>query len=336
MLPAAGTALPPLDKPRFTAAHIVRWMAAQQNWDRIHFDQAFCRDIAKLEAPVINGALKQHLIVQFLARALPGAWPWRVDYQFTGPDLVGQKLQVRGTTGVARMAGGHTFLDVQVQIFNLDREQCTTRGNAVLVLPRDGQPVLDALDLHGPEGLALPPETAAPDAALPAHVNARLGTELDMRESRYPLDLSRLRLFADAVMDLDPVHYDPAAPNPWGSVVAPPLYPLHGLEALPGTYPLGEAPDAQGREGVNEVGRDLGPQFGFSAAGGMNAGNRVQIHSLARVGERICARSALVGARRRTGPRGGDMIFFESLNRYSEAGGRPLLTERQAVVLRLV
>jgi hypothetical protein len=32
-VPAAGTALPPLDKPRWTSAHIVRWMAAQQNWD---------------------------------------------------------------------------------------------------------------------------------------------------------------------------------------------------------------------------------------------------------------------------------------------------------------
>lgn len=334
--PAAGAALPPLDKPRFTAAHIVRWMAAQQNWDRIHFDQAFCRDVARLEAPVINGALKQHLIVQFLARALPGAWPWRVDYQFTGPDFVGQKLQVRGTAGASHAAGDRTLMEVQVEIFNLDRGQVTTRGNAVLVLPRGGQPVLDAIDLQAPEGFALSLDAAAPDAATPANINARLGAELDARASRYPLDPSRLRLFADAVMDLDPAHFDPTAPNPWGSLVAPPLFPLHGLEEPPGTYPLGEAPDAQGREGVNEVGRDLGPQFGFSAAGGMNAGNRVQVHSLARVGERICVRSTLVGARRRTGARGGDMILFETLNHYSEAGGRPLLTERQTVVLRLV
>lgn len=334
--PAAGAALPPLDKPRFTAAHIVRWMAAQQNWDRIHFDQAFSRDTAKLEAPVINGALKQHLIVQFLARALPGAWPWRVDYQFTGPDFVGHKLQVRGTAGARHDAGGRSLLEVQVEIFNTERGQVTTRGNALLVLPQDGRPVLDALDLQAPPGLALPRDAAPPDPATPPRINARLGAELDARASRYPLDLSRLRLFADAVMDLDPVHYDPAAPSPWGGVVAPPLFPLHGLEALPGTHPLDEAPDAQGREGVNEVGRDLGPQFGFSAAGGMNAGNRVQVHSLARVGERICARSTLVGARRRTGSRGGDMIFFETLNDYSEAGGRPLLTERQTVVLRLV
>jgi len=90
-----------------------------------------------------------------------------------------------------------------------------------------------------------------------------------------------LRLFADAVMDLDQVHFDAAVASPWGGIVAPPLFPLHGLEALPETFPLDEAVDAQGREGVNEVGRDLAPRVGFSAAGGMNAGNRVQVHSLA-------------------------------------------------------
>lgn len=337
MLDPSGTALPPLDKPRFTGAHIVRWMAAQQNWDRIHFDQAYCREVARLEAPVINGALKQHLIVQFLGRALPGAWPWRVDYQFTGPDYVGDKLQVRGVTGATHVADGRRFQEVQVEIVNLDRGEVTTRGRAVVILPAaEGETVLDALDIAAPEALALPLDAAAADAATPAHINDRLGGELESRASAYPVDLSRLRLFADAVMDLNPVHYDPAAPSPWGCVVAPHLFPLHGLEALPGACPLSEAPEAQGREGVNEVGRDFAERFGFRPGGGMNAGNRVQIHSLARVGERICASSMLVGARRRTGARGGDMIFFESLNRYTEAGGRPLLTERQTVVLRMV
>jgi acyl dehydratase len=334
--PAPGTALPPLDKARFTSAHIVRWMAAQQNWDRIHFDQAFCRDVARLEAPVINGALKQHLIVQFLARALPGAWPWRVDYKFTAPDFVGQKLQVRGTTGAIHSAGGNTFVDVLVEIWNLDRNEVTTTGRAVVILPEAGGAVLDAIDVQAPEGLALALDVDAADAAAPADINAHLGRELDRRESRYPVDLSRLRLFADALMDLDPAHFDPAAPSPWGGVVAPPLFPLHGLEALPGTFPLSEASDAQGREGVNEVGRDLAQQFGLAASGGMNAGNRVQIHSLARLGESIRANSTLVGARRRTGSRGGDMLFLETLNHYTESGGRPLLTERQMVVFRSV
>jgi acyl dehydratase len=335
-VPAPGTQLPPLDKPRFTAAHLVRWMAAQQNWDRIHFDQAFCRDVAGLEQPVINGALKQHLIVQFLARAVPGSWPWRVDYQFRGPDYVGQKLQVRGAAGARREAEGRVLIDVEVQIFNVDRDEVTTRGRATLILPQGKQPVLDALGFQGPDGaaLALDAESAGPET--PDAARDWLGRELECRESRYAVDLSRLRLFAEAVMDLDPVHFDPATPSPWGGVVAPPLFPMHGLEALPGSFALSEDARAQGREGVNEVGRDPATRFGLAAAGGMNAGNRVQVHSLVRVGERIRARSKLVGAHRRSGPRGGDMVFFETLNEYHEVGGRPLLTERQAVVVRLL
>jgi acyl dehydratase len=327
--------LPVLDKPRFTSTHVVRWMAAQQNWDRIHFDQAFCRDVARLDAPVINGALKQHWIAQFLARALPGGWPWRIDYKFLAPDHVGQKLQVRGGAGAIHLQGGRRFQEVAVEIVNLDRDAVTTRGNAVVLLPRGDETVLDALGVEGPPGQALPLEVDAVDPAAPTAPSARLGSELDRRASHYPIDLSRLRLFADAVMDLQPAHYDPGAASPWGTVVAAPLFPLHGMEALPGSYPLDESPDAQGREGVNEVGRDLARQFGFSAAGGMNAGNRVLVHSLARRGERVCAHSIRAGVRRRSGPRGGDMLFLESLNHYREAGGRPLLTERQAVVFRL-
>jgi len=321
----------PLDKPRFTPAHIVRWMAAQQNWDRIHFDQAFCREVAQLPAPVINGALKQHLIIQFLQQALPGAWPWRVDYQFVGPDFVGEKLQVHGSCGPSQ----GRWLEVEIRIVNLDRDLVTTRGRATVLRPEDG-PVLHALHVPAPAGLALSLAPSAADDSLPPDIAALIGTELEQRESRYPVDLSRLRLFADAVMDLDPVHYDPEAPSPWGTVVAPPLFPLHGLQARPGDYPLSEAPDAQGREGVNEVGRDLAQRFGWPAGGGMNAGNQVQVHSLARVGERIQVRSLLAGAKRRRGPRGGEMLFVETLNRYSEAGGRPLLDERQTTVLRSI
>lgn len=333
-----GMTLPVLDKQRFTSTHILRWLAAQQNWDKIHFDQIFCDEVAKLQAPVINGALKQHLIVQFLGQAFPGCWPWRVDYQFTGPDYVGDKLRVQGSITGRQRHGGLEFVSVQVEIVNAARDEVTTRGTAVVLVDPAGAPVLDALTLDAPAGMALDEQVLPADGATPAHINARLGSILADRASRYAIDLSRLRLFADAVMDLPAWHYDlPAgAASPWGGVVAPPLFPLHALEALPGTLPLSEEVHAQGREGVNEVGRDLGPMFGISAAGGMNAGNRVQVHSLARAGEFVHARSTLVGARQRSGRRGGDMVFFETLNQYAEAGGRPLVTERQTVVLRLV
>ena len=330
--------LPALCKPRFTSTHILRWLAAQQNWDKIHFDQQFCRDVAKLEAPVINGALKQHWIVQFLAQGLPGAWPWRVDYQFVGPDFLGETLRVQGEIKGTQVREALEFVNLDFEIFNIDRNQVTTRGNAVVVRDAADKPILDVVGLRMPADMGLELGVSAPDAAVPAQMNDQLGVQFDARESLYPVDLSRLRLFADAVIDLAPMHFDrqAGAASPWGQVVAPPLFPLHGIEGRPGALPLSEDVRAQGREGVNEVGRDVASRFGLEAAGGMNAGNQVEIHSLARVGETILANSTLVGVKRRVGKRGGDMFFFETLNRYAERSGRPLVTERQTVVVRLV
>jgi acyl dehydratase len=333
-----GTELRPLAKPRLTSSHIVRWLAAQQNWDKIHYDQAYCADFARLPRPVINGGLKQHLIVQFLQQAFDGAgWVWRVHYQFTGPDFVGEQLRVQGEVAAVDGTPDHVFVTVAFEIVNLDRQQETTRGEAVVVLSRDGSPVLDALAIaQAPMTLALDTRTAD-DGSAPEAVRQRIGQVIETRMSAYPVDLSRLRLFADAVIGLAPIFFDPAAAahGPYGVVVAPPLFPLHGIEGVPGALPLSEAPGAMGREGVNEVGRDPASLFGLAAGGGMNAGNKAQVDSLVRVGERVGATSTLVGARSRPGREGGQLLFVETLNRYTEAGGRPLVTERQTIVLKL-
>lgn len=333
-----GAALPPLDKPRLTSSHIVRWLAAQQNWDKIHYDQAYCTQFARLPRPVINGGLKQHLIVQFLGDAFDDlGWVWRVHYQFTGPDFVGEKLRVQGSVSAVDRTPDHVFATVDFEIVNLDQQRATTRGRALVVLAGDGSPVLDGLSIHdAPPTLALEMRTED-DGTAPDAVRRRIGETIEARTSAYPLDPSRLRLFADAVMGISPMFFDPvaAAHGPYRAVVAPPLFPFHGIEAMPGSLPLSEAPEAMGREGVSEVGRDPASVFDLAAAGGMNAGNKVEVHSLARVGERIVATSMLAGARSRQGRDGGRLLFVETVNRYAEAGGRPLVTERQTVVLRL-
>ena len=337
-LPVEGDQLEPLHKPRLTSSHIVRWAAAQQNWDKIHYDQAFCEGHAGLPKPVINGALKQHFIAQFLWERLPTAWPWRIDYQFRAPDYVGERVTVRGTVGVLQRHAGSDLVEVLLEIFNEDRCEVTTRGRAIVVLSPGEQRMQDALNFLGPEDQRLPLDVSAgheTDGA-PAEAVRCLGQSLDQRTSAYPVDLGRLRLFADAVMGLDPVHFDPSqAAAAWGGVVAPPLFPLHSLQALPGSFPLSEDDGSQGREGVNEIGRDLAERFGLPGAGGMNAGNRVQIHSLVRPGERVRADSKLVGVRRRAGAGRREMVFLETLNTYAEDGGRPLLTERQTMVFKL-
>jgi hypothetical protein len=90
-----------------------------------------------------------------------------------------------------------------------------------------------------------------------------------------------------------------------------------------------------GREGTSEIGRDISSLFGIPPGGLLNGGNKVEIHSLVRRGERVCGKSTLLGVRARRGKKGGQMLIFETLNEYWESGGRRLLTERQTIINRL-
>lgn len=331
-----GSALLPLSKGPWTSSHIARWCAAQQNWDKIHYDRSYAIDVAKLPGTIINGALKQHLIVQFLVEAFDGrAWIWRIDYRFGAMDLVGQSLEVRGAIAGVRRHEGRYFVSIDVSIHNRDQDKVTTTGTAIVVCHGgDGVEWMDSAGVETPPDLRLDEAVGSEDPSTPQRVRSKLGARLEYVESDYAIDLSRLRLFADAIGGLRPVHFDPHSPQArkHGGVLAPPLFPIHGLEALPGKLPLSSDPQAMGREGVYEVGRDMARHFGIEIA--WNGGNKVEVHSLARVGERICAESTLVSARSRTGRQAGSMIIFETLNRYRVVDGRPLITERQTMICR--
>lgn len=335
---APGRVLPPLPKGRLTSSHIARWCAAQEHWGKIHYDESYARDIAKLPGTLINGALKQHLLAQFLTEAFDArAWVWRLDYQFTGMDLIGHALEVRGTVSQVRAQQDLVFVKVDLAIVNLDLNKTTTAGTGIVIMTEQGGPVVEAVNLDLPEGLRVSETVEAPQGPVPENIRKAVGSVLDHVDSHYPLDLSRLRLFADAVMNLRPMHYDPASAErgPYQAVVAPPLFPLHGLDFPPGTFPLSADPLASGREGVAELPRDLASRFGITPSGSLNGGSKIEVHSLLRVGERVVAESRLVGVKHRTGRAGGSMLIFDTLNRFREAGGRPLLTERHASIYRL-
>lgn len=334
----AGTVLPPLRKGRLTSSHIVRWCAAQENWARIHYDESYARNVAKLPGVLINGALKQHLLAQFLAEAFGGdGWIWRIDYQFAGMDLVGQALEVCGTVREVQNHGAHRYALVDLGIANVDLDRVTTTGRGVVVFRADGGALADVLDVELPVALRVNEGVDAADISLPGRIRAGVGSELDRVESDYPLDLSRLRLFADALVGLRAHHYDPkaGAASVFGSVVAPPLFPLHALDFFPGTHPLSDEPEASGREGVAELPRNLAARFGIKPAGSLNGGSDIEVHSLLRPGERVAATCTLAGAKLRRGRAGGAMLIFDTVNRFSEAGGRPLLTERHASIYRV-
>ena len=334
----AGDPLPPLLKGPWSTSRIVRWCAAQENWDRIHYDVEYARDVAKLPCTVINGALKQHLLVQCLEEAFGDpAWIWRLDYRFTGMDLVGQTLRVEGGVRDIERKDGQAFALLDIRIRNVEEDRVTTEGTAVVIPGQDGRGLMDAVALRDQP---MDSDASGPvaDPEVPQPIRERVGTEIERVSSYSAVELGRLRLFAEAVMDVRSHHYDPkaGAASRYGSVVALPLFPIHALSRAPGERPLSTDPLALGREGSSEVGRNLAQIFGMPSQGVMNGGNKVQIHSLLRPGETVKASSRLQAARYRKGKRGGAMLIYDTTNEYETVDGRALLTEHQSIIQRLV
>lgn len=321
--PAPGTALPSLRKGPYTSAHLVRWCAAQQNWDRIHYDADYAREVAGLKERVVNGALKQHLLVQLVDEAFGDAWCLRrIAYRFTGPDFVGESLQVEGTVRSVEPSGGDAIVVVDLVIRNLDQDRVTTTGWAALAPP--GGTVL-------PGGFGLDDAVQGASGPVPAGIAALVGTQFESVVSAIPLDRSRLHLFADAVGGLRAKYY---APDGGAAPVAPPLFPIHALQPVPGSLPLSTHPEALGREAVNEMGRNFGRRFGVPDKGLTNGGNDAEILGLLAVGETACATSTLLGAAVKAGSGGTPMLLATVLNSYSTTDGRPLMRERQTTIYR--
>jgi hydroxyacyl-ACP dehydratase HTD2-like protein with hotdog domain len=326
--------LPVLLKGPYTSSHIVRWCAAQQNWDKIHYDESFARR-AGLPERLINGGMKQHLLVQFLEQAFPGCWITRLDFRFAAPDLVGHSLEVCGETLERSRAEGCEVARVSLAIRNVDGDHVSTRGEATIELASRGTGHL--------RSSALPADRCRLDwaAEAPADLQQRfglaLGETLETVVSDYPIDLSRLRLFADAIGDLDPCYYDQDAAHRQGlsTVVAPPLFPIHAIELKPGTRSLSADPNALGREGVSEVGRyQPGLRLGLPGEGIVNGGSRLRLYSLASVGETVAADSRLASVKERPGAGSGPLLVIECLDTYRTTSGRLLLEELITIVYR--
>lgn len=102
---AIGDTLAPLDRGRFTTAHLMRWSAAMENWHKIHYDQPFAIGHDKLPGLLINGSLKQNFIAQLLKDwAGRTGWVWKISFQFRAMNVVGEKLTVWATVTGKREA----------------------------------------------------------------------------------------------------------------------------------------------------------------------------------------------------------------------------------------
>jgi len=167
-------------------------------------------------------------------------------------------------------------------------------------------------------------------------VKAMIGYATDWVEAYDSIDGSAIRRFYQAVMDDDPVYWQPerAAATKYGGLVAPPLFPLHAFRRPPGTTDplrrISEDPDFDG------LTRDFGlglPPPPISLPRLMNAGNQVEVYRLARPGDRIRAKSKYVDIYQKEG-KSGPLVFILVETVYRNNKDETLLRSLQTFVLR--
>ena len=139
---AVDTQLPRRTWGPLTELHLMRWSSSIENWHRIHYDAPFATGHDGLPALLVNGSLKQHLLVQAL-RSWAGSsgWLWHLAFRFHGMDVVRDTLEFSGRITEVRSLDAFGVAVAEVELRN-QRDEINTTGVGRVALPyRDGLPV---------------------------------------------------------------------------------------------------------------------------------------------------------------------------------------------------
>jgi hydroxyacyl-ACP dehydratase HTD2-like protein with hotdog domain len=319
-----------------TVMHLVRWCAAMENWHRIHYDFDFCRDHEGLPGPLINGSWKQQALAQLLKDwAGHAGWLRTLKFQFRGMDIVGETLTVQARVTARQRRGDYGAVTCAVELTN-SAGQATTTGEATVVLPlRDGP----AVPYPAPVPAADAAVPGAGDGLCPPEYRPYIGLKSDVLVSPEPIDASSVRRFMQAIMARDTDYYDvtAAGASRYGSVVAPPLYPLSALhDPADASDPLDKARGDADFDGASQT---AWSGFGLPELEGapkriLNAGNEIELYAYAPLGSRIAVSSTYDDIYQKAG-KSGPLLFVSTLSRYSvHETAQPLLQSRQVLILR--
>jgi acyl dehydratase len=137
-----GDMLEPLVRGPLSSAHLMRWSSAMENWHKIHYDWKFAVEHDKLPGILINGTLKQQMIMQFLREWAGNAgWVWKVGFQFRAMNVEGEVLRLWARVAGKREAPLYGLVDLELGIVNGEQKE-STPGTAIIVLPyAKGAPV---------------------------------------------------------------------------------------------------------------------------------------------------------------------------------------------------
>jgi acyl dehydratase len=137
-----GMTIPTLDKGRMTPLHIMRWSASTENWHRIHYDQAFAREVDGLPDILVNGSWKQQVLCQFVKDWVrPLGWLWKIRFRFRDMDIKSARITVHGQVTDTATVDGLGYVRCSIEMRN-DSGRATTTGEAIAVLPLRGGPAV--------------------------------------------------------------------------------------------------------------------------------------------------------------------------------------------------
>lgn len=166
-------------------------------------------------------------------------------------------------------------------------------------------------------------------------IKALIGRESDREEATHPVETSEVRRFHHATMDPARRYWDEgwASHSRYGSVVAPPAFPVHAFRRA------ADAPDPLAADAEPDFGgmskqlRPGLPIVDVPLDRMLNGGYEYELFRYARIGEKIFRRSRYRDIYQREG-KSGPMVFILVEETYTTDAGELLLRTTNTIILR--
>lgn len=155
---------------QLTPAHLMRWSAAIEDWNPIHYDLDFAVNHDRLPGISVQRSWKRSVVPQFLKDwALPGGWLWKASCQHRTLSMPGDLLIVWGTVTGVQEIQQIGLVELETGMKNRYGTE-SMPGTATVVLPLRGGPPI-------PYPFVPPPDERQPEQAADAETPFSLDRE---------------------------------------------------------------------------------------------------------------------------------------------------------------
>ncbi len=339
-----GMTLEKLQIGPWTVPHIVRWCAAQENWERQHTDYKYATEHDGLPNVIANGGWRKHIVARlFREWAGHGGWLWKLFMSYTAMHFPGDTFDIWAKVSKKYELEGMGFVELEGGMRN-QKGQETTPTLAIVVLPFKKNQILPLPFVPPPTFKMESPFRKGSTCARPKYVTdevkAYIGKETEEVESVDEICKSELRRFSQAIPDLDPIYWDTeyAKGTRFKTIVAPPLFPVDAFKQPPNlpdrlTEMLRKDPDFQGGPPWDRrLIIDLPLKTKLTS--NINGGQEFEILNLAYLGEKLRARRKILDIYEKESKTFGRAVYRIEMVTYKNSKGEVIMRAQIALIYR--